>query len=97
MSGERSHTPSPGRARPSASSPAGGPASTDAAREVEELGGTALALPTDVADPDQVEAAAAAVEERFGHIDVWVNDAMATIFAPFTEITGRGVHARDAT
>jgi MFS family permease len=34
----------------------------------------------------QVEAAAAAVEERFGHIDVWVNDAMATIFAPFTEI-----------
>jgi NAD(P)-dependent dehydrogenase (short-subunit alcohol dehydrogenase family) len=59
----------------------------DAAREVEELGGTALALPADVADPDQVEAAAASVEERFGHIDVWVNNAMATIFAPIAEIT----------
>jgi NAD(P)-dependent dehydrogenase (short-subunit alcohol dehydrogenase family) len=60
---------------------------SDAAREVEELGGTALALPVDVADPDQVEAAAAAVEERFGRIDVWVNNAMATIFAPIAEIT----------
>ena len=58
-----------------------------AAREVEELGGTALVLPTDVADADQVEAAAVAVEERFGDIDIWVNDAMATIFAPFTEIS----------
>ncbi len=60
---------------------------TDAAREVEELGGIPLALPTDVADHNQVEAAAAAVEERFGRIDVWVNDAMATIFAPVTDIT----------
>jgi NAD(P)-dependent dehydrogenase (short-subunit alcohol dehydrogenase family) len=60
---------------------------TDAASEVEAVGGTALALPTDVADPDQVEAAAAAVEERFGRIDVWVNNAMATIFAPVTEMT----------
>ncbi len=59
----------------------------EAAREVEELGGAALVLPVDVADPDQVEAAAAAVEERFGHIDVWVNNAMATIFAPVSEIT----------
>ena len=47
----------------------------------------AFAVPTDVADSDQVEAAAEAVEERFGPIDVWVNDAMATIFAPFAEIT----------
>jgi len=60
---------------------------SDAAREVEQLGGTALVLPADVADADQVEAAAAAVEERFGHIDVWVNNAMATIFAPVAEIT----------
>ncbi|HEY3766879.1 MAG TPA: SDR family oxidoreductase [Gaiellales bacterium] len=60
---------------------------SEAAREVEELGGIALVLPVDVADPDQVEAAAAAVEERFGHIDVWVNNAMATIFAPVSEIT----------
>ena len=58
-----------------------------AAAEVESFGGTGFAVPTDVADPDQVEAAAKAVEERFGPIDVWVNDAMATIFAPFAEIT----------
>ncbi|MDB5958525.1 SDR family oxidoreductase [Ramlibacter sp.] len=51
-----------------------------ARREVEELGGEALELPTDVADEDQVEAAAAAVEAAWGTIDVWVNDAMATIF-----------------
>ncbi len=62
---------------------------SEAAREVEELGGTALILPVDVADPDQVEAAAAAVEERFGHIDVWVNNAMATIFAPVSEISAQ--------
>ena len=39
-------------------------------------------LPADVADHEQVEAAAAAVEERLSPIDVWVNDAMATVFAP---------------
>ena len=54
----------------------------DAAREVRSLGGQALVLPTDVADHEQVEAAAAAVEERLGPIDTWVNDAMATVFAP---------------
>jgi NAD(P)-dependent dehydrogenase (short-subunit alcohol dehydrogenase family) len=59
----------------------------DAAREVEERGGIALALPVDVADAAQVEAAAATVVERFGHIDVWVNNAMATIFAPALEVT----------
>jgi short-subunit dehydrogenase len=58
-----------------------------AAAEVETLGGQALVLPTDVASAEQVEAAADAIEERFGAIDVWVNDAMATVFAPFTEIT----------
>ena len=57
------------------------------ASEVEALGGAAIAIPADVADAEQVEAAAAAVEARFGGIDVWVNDAMATVFAPFTEIT----------
>jgi NAD(P)-dependent dehydrogenase (short-subunit alcohol dehydrogenase family) len=59
----------------------------EAAHEVEERGGVALALPVDVADPSQVEAAAAAVEERFGRIDVWVNNAMATVFAPALEMT----------
>ena len=52
-------------------------------------------LPTDVADAAQVEAAAEAVEERFGPIDVWVNDAMATVFAPFLEVDAGGVPARD--
>jgi short-subunit dehydrogenase len=54
-----------------------------AAAEVEKRGGKALALPLDVADPDAVEAAAESVENRFGPIDIWVNCAMATIFAPF--------------
>jgi short-subunit dehydrogenase len=56
-----------------------------AADEVRSLGGQALAVPTDVADADQVEAAALAVEARFGPIDVWVNDAMATVFARFLD------------
>ncbi len=59
----------------------------EAARaEVEALGGRAMALPTDVADPAQVEKAAAAVELEFGPIDIWVNDAMVTVFSPFLEI-----------
>jgi NAD(P)-dependent dehydrogenase (short-subunit alcohol dehydrogenase family) len=58
-----------------------------ALRDVEAVGGQALAVPTDVADAGQVERAADRVEEALGPIDVWVNNAMATIFAPFTEIT----------
>ncbi len=57
-----------------------------AKHEVEELGGKALVLPTDVADAQQVEAAAERTEQEFGPIDIWVNDAMTTIFAPFLEI-----------
>jgi NADP-dependent 3-hydroxy acid dehydrogenase YdfG len=56
-----------------------------AAEEVRRLGGNALVLPTDVADHDQVDAAAQAVERQAGPIDVWVNDAMATVFAPLSE------------
>ncbi len=59
----------------------------DAAGEVEEMGGKALVIPTDVADADAVEAAAEQVEQEWGPIDVWVNDAMATVFAPFVDIT----------
>src|SRR5579884_2595335 len=55
-------------------------------REVEEAGGEALALPVDVADHDQVEAAASSVEDAFGPIDVWVNDAMVTVYAEFLDI-----------
>ena len=58
-----------------------------AKREVENAGGKALALPTDVADALQVESAASRVEEEFGPLDVWVNDAMTTIFARFDDIT----------
>ena len=61
----------------------GRPGLDAAAEEVHSLGGEALVVPTDVSDPDQVEAAAAAVEDHFGPIDVWVNDAMATVFARF--------------
>jgi short-subunit dehydrogenase len=59
----------------------------DCQREVENLGGKALPIPTDVADPDQVEAAAERVEAELGPIDVWVNDAMATVFAKFVDVT----------
>jgi len=57
-----------------------------AARDVEAAGGRALVLPIDVANADQVETAAAAVEDAFGPIDVWVNDAMVTIYAEFKDI-----------
>ena len=59
----------------------------EAVRECEQLGGEALALPTDVADIEQIRAAAATVRERFGPIDTWVNDAMATIFARVVDIS----------
>lgn len=58
-----------------------------AKREVEDAGGRALMLPTDVADPQQVEAAAEAVEREFGPIDIWINDAMTSVFAPFKDMT----------
>jgi short-subunit dehydrogenase len=59
----------------------------DAQIEVQRLGGKAFPVPTDVADPEQVERAAQQIEEALGPIDIWVNCAMTTIFAPFTEIT----------
>ncbi len=58
-----------------------------AKRDIEEAGGKALALPTDVSDPKQVEDAAAAVEKKFGPVDIWVNDAMVSVFSPFKEMT----------
>jgi NADP-dependent 3-hydroxy acid dehydrogenase YdfG len=58
-----------------------------ARREVEELGGQAIAVPTDVADASQVEAAADAVERMFGPIDIWVNNAMTSVFSPFKDMT----------
>src|SRR3954454_146309 len=58
----------------------------DAKREVEEAGGKALVLPADLADWDGVNSAARAVEEAFGPIDVWINNAMTTVFAPFKDV-----------
>ena len=53
-----------------------------AKREVESAGGKALAIPTDVSNSDAVEAAAQQVEEKLGPIDVWVNNAMVSVFSP---------------
>lgn len=57
-----------------------------AARDVEAAGGQPLALPTDVADHAAVEAAAATTEQELGPIDVWVNVAFTSVFAPLTQI-----------
>jgi NAD(P)-dependent dehydrogenase (short-subunit alcohol dehydrogenase family) len=59
----------------------------DAKREVEQAGGRALVLSVDVADSDAVVAAGDQVADAWGGIDVWVNNAMATVFAPAEEIT----------
>ena len=58
-----------------------------AVKDVENEGGTALAIPTDTADYGQVEAAAERVERELGPIDVWVNVAFSSVFAPFTQIS----------
>jgi len=58
-----------------------------ARREVEREGGRAIALPVDVADAEQVEAAAERVERELGPIDIWVNDAMTSVFSPIKEMT----------
>ncbi len=58
-----------------------------AADEIRAMGGQVLALPVDVSDAGQVEAAAERIEQELGPIDIWINAAMATIFAPVSEIT----------
>src|SRR5688572_7522522 len=57
-----------------------------ARRDVEALGGKALVLPTDVADPEAVEAAAETIESTFGPIDIWINNAMVSVFSPVKEM-----------
>ncbi len=57
-----------------------------AKQECEALGGHALVLPVDVSDAEAVDAAATQVEEAFGPIDVWVNDAMVSVFSPVKEM-----------
>ncbi len=58
-----------------------------AAREVESAGGQALVLPLDVADAQAMEAAAQQVEDKFGPIDIWVNNAMTSVFSPIKQMT----------
>jgi NAD(P)-dependent dehydrogenase (short-subunit alcohol dehydrogenase family) len=58
-----------------------------AKREIEELGGEAIVLPLDVADHDAVERAASEVERAFGPIDIWINNAMLSVFSPIAEMT----------
>ena len=60
-----------------------------ARREVEELGSEALVIPIDVADADQVEAAAAQIEAQFGYIDIWINNAMTSVFSPLKRMLPR--------
>ncbi len=56
-------------------------------REVEEAGCRAIAIPTDMSDPQQVEEAADTVTRELGPIDVWVNDAMVTVLSPAVDMT----------
>jgi len=58
-----------------------------ARRDVEEAGGRALVLPADVSDAAQVEAAAERVESTLGPIDIWINNAMVSVFSPVKEMT----------
>ena len=60
-----------------------------AAREVRELGSEALVLPLDVADAAAVDAAADRVVKEWGEIDIWVNDAMVSVFSPIREMTAQ--------
>jgi NAD(P)-dependent dehydrogenase (short-subunit alcohol dehydrogenase family) len=55
--------------------------------ELEALGVKCVAISADVADAAAVEAAADRIENELGPIDVWVNNAMATVFAPMSEVT----------
>jgi len=63
-----------------------------AAAELRQFGVRALPIPTDVADADAVHAAADWVETELGPIDVWVNVAMATVFAPVHKLTAEEFH-----
>src|SRR5947209_1850557 len=57
-----------------------------AKHEIEDAGGKALVLPVDVADAEGIESAAELVEKRLGPIDIWVNNAMASVFSPVKEM-----------
>jgi NAD(P)-dependent dehydrogenase (short-subunit alcohol dehydrogenase family) len=58
-----------------------------AKRDVERLGGRAIIVAGDSADPETHERAAQQAEDAFGPIDIWVNTAFATVFGPFTDVS----------
>ena len=58
-----------------------------ARHEVEDLGGKALVIPVDVADAEGIEHAAEAIEREFGPIDIWINNAMVSVFSPVKKMT----------
>jgi NAD(P)-dependent dehydrogenase (short-subunit alcohol dehydrogenase family) len=69
-----------------------GPDGLNAARsEVEAAGGRAIAIPTDVARAEEIEAAAERIERELGPIDIWVNNAMVSVFSPVKELTAEDV------
>ena len=69
-----------------------------AREEIEALGGKAEVIQTDVSHYDEIESAAKKVEQRFGPIDIWINNAMVSIFAPFVKVTPREFqHITDVT
>ena len=70
-----------------------GQAGLDAARrEIEAAGGRAFSVQADVADADAIDAAAEAIERELGQIDVWVNNAMVSVFSPVKEMTAAEFH-----
>jgi NAD(P)-dependent dehydrogenase (short-subunit alcohol dehydrogenase family) len=58
-----------------------------ARKEVESAGRRAIAVPADVSDPLQLDQAADTIEKELGPIDIWINNAMTSVFAPFKEIS----------
>ncbi len=57
-----------------------------AEREIRDGGGRALALPADVSDAAAIQAAADQVERELGPIDLWINNAMVSVFSPVREM-----------
>src|SRR5436309_12467269 len=57
-----------------------------AEREIRDGGGRALALPADVSDASAIQAAADRVERELGPMDLWINNAMASVFSPVREM-----------
>lgn len=69
-----------------------------AKKEVEEYGGKAVVAVTDVSDYDQVENAAQKIEETLGPVDIWINNAMVSVFGPFKKMEAEDFkHVTDVT